>query len=313
MAGAAAAPPGLPLPSPPSASPSRGCRSGGPVRPVWAAPPGSGLGGAAACRSVRPSHGTPAPADPAPRGAWSSRAAAAAGLPRGWGASGSITTGSTVGSAPLPHPSPASRRGQRDDPAASKSGEQNCPSLRVAPRPRPLRELPLSAPSRPPPRKGPVSGGPRHVPLREPSPDPTLDPRLPPRLSVPSPASSPVSAGNSGLFDRHVGSPCLGQPALGAGGAVRREMPLGLWISLFPRVRDTPGSFWEGWSRSPFSVTPLRLADFQEHHRSMTLPSKDPFTTGKGSGFPGGEGSPLALPSPLFLYPLVSLSSPADW
>lgn len=233
-----------------------------PVRPEEAAaqlgPAGqTGLGrpawlraGRSRRRSFRPSHGTPAPADPAPRGARSSRAAAVAGRPRGWGASGSITTGSTVGSAPLPHPGPASRRGQRDDPAASKSGEQNCPSLRVAPRP--LRELPLSAPSRPPPRKGPGSGGPRPVPLREPSPGPpTLDPRLPPRLSVPSPAPSPVSADNSpGLFsDSHDGSPCLGLPALGPGGVVRREMPLGLWISLFPRVRDTPGSFWEGWSQ----------------------------------------------------------------
>lgn len=34
----------------------------------------------------------------------------------------------------------------------------------------------------------------------------------------------------------------------------------------------------------------------------MTPPSKDPFTTGKPSGFLRGEGSLLTLPPPLFLY-----------
>lgn len=77
-------PPSVPCPSPRAPAAARL----GLVRPVWATPPGSLLGGTAASQSIRPSLGTPA------------QPGFGAERPQGWGASGNITTGSTVGSSP---------------------------------------------------------------------------------------------------------------------------------------------------------------------------------------------------------------------
>ena len=55
-------------------------------------------------------------------------------------------------------------------------------------------------------------------------------------------------------------------------------------------ARDIPGDILgKGGLPASSWTTRFNLSDFQEHRRSMTPPSEDPFTTGKGSGFLGGE------------------------
>ena len=79
-------------------------------------------------------------------------------------------------------------------------------------------------------------------------------------------------------------------------------------------ARDIPGDILgKGGLPASSWTTRFNLSDFQEHRRSMTPPSEDPFTTGKGSGFLGGEECQLTLLPPLFLYTHTHICSPTNW
>lgn len=210
----------------------------GPVRLVWAAPPGSVLGGAAAGRSDRPSLGTPKGPDPR-----------AAGAPPGWGATGSITTGSTVGSPTCAGRAAGGRRERGAPPGAPPLPPITC----CTPRPRGPGE-PLSAPSTSPNLEGPSL-----------KPAPQFSGGVPPG-TLPSPPGAPVApvpARSPGVASgRQIRSPALPAPAALPGARARPDPEAGRGrsagsLTFLPGTQDPPGACEGG--RAPRSSGRTRL------------------------------------------------------
>lgn len=129
----------------------------GPVRPVWAAPPGSPLGGAAASGSIGPAFGTPARPDPVPRGLGAGgrrRCWAPAGMggerPHYYGKHGRQRPSCAPGPGLL-EGAAGGPRGEREWGADVRISACSASCSRACtPRPVPARKLPLRGPSSPP-------------------------------------------------------------------------------------------------------------------------------------------------------------------